>query len=322
MSPPTNTLLWSFSTSGMTPEASVAALRSLHERGTLPVEPLSGCAAHAEVSKQTLGGVAILNGTLGGLRQFAPRHTRQYRGDVYLGVNVAGMAIASQNGRQLTLQAGDAVLFPIPEAGFAFSSPQSSRFLGLRLPDRLLRPFAPGLDRDPMRLIQGQTHSLRFLVDYVCRLTSTESARSAELDRAIETHIVDLVALSVGAYRDAAAQAQDRGVRAARLQAIKTDVLRRFSDGELSVAAVAARHSVTPRYVHKLFETEGTTFSSYLLACRLQFAHRMLTDRRIFPRSIASIAFDAGFSDLSHFNRAFRRRYDATPTEVRGAAHA
>lgn len=322
MSQPTNTARWSFSTSGMTPEASVAALRSLHEWGTVPVEPLSGCAAHAEVSKRTLGSVSTFYGKLGGLRQFIPRYTEQYRGNVYLGVNVAGMAVASQNGRQLTLQAGDAVLFPIPEAGFALSSPRSSRFLGLRLPHRLLRPFAPGLDRDPMQLIQGQTHSLRFLVDYFCQIASMESPRSAELDHAIDTHIVDLVALSVGAYRDAVAQAEDRGVRAARLQAIKADVSRRFSDGELSVATVAARHSVTPRYVHKLFETEGATFSSYVLACRLEFAHRMLTDRRIFSRSIAAIAFDARFSDLSHFNRAFRRRYDATPTEVRGAAHA
>jgi AraC-like DNA-binding protein len=229
------------------------------------------------------------------------------------------MAVASHSGRELALQAGDAILFPVPEAGFVLSSPRSSQFLGLRLPHRLLRPFAPGLDRDPMQLIQGQTHSLRFLVDYFCQIASMESPRSAELDHAIETHIVDLVALSAGAYRDAVAQAEDRGVRAARLQAIKADVSRRFSDGELSVAAVAARHSVTPRYVHKLFETEGATFSSYLLACRLEFAHRMLTDRRIFSHSIASIAFDAGFSDLSHFNRTFRRRYGATPDRGAGS---
>ena len=318
----TNTLQWSFSTRGMTPEASVAALRGLHERGTLPVEPLSGCAAHAEVTKRSLGSVATLYGELGGLRQFVPRHAERYRGDVYLGVNVAGAAVASQDGRQLTLQAGDAVLFPIPEAGFALSSPRSSRFLGLRLPHRLLRPFARGLDREPMQLIQGQTHALRFLVDYVCRLASMGSPGSAELGRAIETHIVDLVALSVGASRDAAAQAEDRGVRAARLHAIKTYIASHFSDGALSVVAVAARQTVTPRYVHKLFEREGTTFSAYLLACRLEFAHRMLTDRRMFTRSITSIAFDAGFSDLSHFNRMFRRRYGATPTEVRGAAHA
>ena len=170
-----------------------------------------------------------------------------------------------------------------------------------------------------MRLIPGQTHSLRLLVDYLCLLGARQVPRSVELDHAISTHILDLIALSVGAHQDAAEEAQGRGVRAARLHAIKADVASRFSERDLSVAAVAARHSVAPRYIHKLFETEGATFSEYVLACRLEFAHRLLTDRRLDARPITSIAFDAGFSDLSHFNRMFRRRYNATPTEVRAA---
>jgi len=76
---------------------------------------------------------------------------------------------------------------------------------------------------------------------------------------------------------------------------------------------------VTPRYVHKLFEVEGATFSEFVLARRLEFARRLLTDRRLSSRSVTSIAFDAGFSDLSHFNHTFRRRYNATPTEARAA---
>jgi AraC-like DNA-binding protein len=56
-----------------------------------------------------------------------------------------------------------------------------------------------------------------------------------------------------------------------------------------------------------------------VLSCRLEFAHRLLTDPRLVGRPITSIAFDAGFSDLSHFNRLFRGRYNATPTEVRAA---
>jgi AraC-like DNA-binding protein len=53
---------------------------------------------------------------------------------------------------------------------------------------------------------------------------------------------------------------------------------------------------------------------------RLAVAHRLLSDRRLAHRSITSIAFDAGFADLSYFDRAFRRRYGATPSEVRAAS--
>ena len=35
---------------------------------------------------------------------------------------------------------------------------------------------------------------------------------------------------------------------------------------------------------------------------------------------IASVAFAAGFGDVSYFYRAFRRRYDLLPTDVRAQA--
>jgi AraC-like DNA-binding protein len=76
---------------------------------------------------------------------------------------------------------------------------------------------------------------------------------------------------------------------------------------------------VTPRYVHKLLEGEGLTFSAFVLGRRLARAHRMLSDPRFGDRSISSVAFDVGFGDLSYFNRAFRR-YGATPSEIRRAA--
>jgi AraC-like DNA-binding protein len=37
-------------------------------------------------------------------------------------------------------------------------------------------------------------------------------------------------------------------------------------------------------------------------------------------RPIGSLAYDAGFGDLSTFNREFRREFGATPSDVRAAA--
>jgi len=49
-------------------------------------------------------------------------------------------------------------------------------------------------------------------------------------------------------------------------------------------------------------------------------AYRILSDPRLADRNISSVAFDVGFGDLSYFNRAFRRCYAATPTEIRQSA--
>jgi AraC-like DNA-binding protein len=131
--------------------------------------------------------------------------------------------------------------------------------------------------------------------------------------------LADLVALSLGATSDAAHVARARGVKAARLQTIKADIEAKLADGPLTVIEVAARHGVTPRYIHKLFETEGTTYTQYVLRRRLDHAHRRLRDPRGATQTISSIAYDVGFTDLSYFNRTFRRHFNATPSDVRNA---
>jgi methylphosphotriester-DNA--protein-cysteine methyltransferase len=67
-------------------------------------------------------------------------------------------------------------------------------------------------------------------------------------------------------------------------------------------------------------EREGLTFSAFILDRRLSRAHRFLSEPRLADRKISSVAFDVGFGDLSYFNRVFRRRYGATPSEIRRAA--
>jgi AraC-like DNA-binding protein len=69
-----------------------------------------------------------------------------------------------------------------------------------------------------------------------------------------------------------------------------------------------------------LFENEGTTFSEFARNARLSRAYRMLRDPRFADRSISTIAFEAGFSDLSYFNKVFRRRFGGTPSDVRAAS--
>jgi AraC-like DNA-binding protein len=75
---------------------------------------------------------------------------------------------------------------------------------------------------------------------------------------------------------------------------------------------------VTPRYVQRLFEAAGTTFSEFLIGQRLARAYRLLRDPGYSRAAISTIAYDVGFGDLSYFNRRFRRLYGFTPRDVRG----
>jgi AraC-like DNA-binding protein len=228
-------------------------------------------------------------------------------------------AIAVHSGREVLIEPGAAAVLSNSEQN-SIAFPSFHRKLVLNMRRSALRPLLHDLEAVLGRPIPRHVEALQLLSIYIEGLIKQPALNDPNVARLAVTHIYDLAALIIGATRDAAEIAKGRGLRVARLRAIKADIAERLASPGLSVETVAMRQHVSPRYVQMLFEQEGTTFSQYVIGHRLVRAHRMLTDSRFADRSITSVAFDAGFGDLSYFNRAFRRYYGGTPSEVRAEA--
>jgi AraC-like DNA-binding protein len=229
-------------------------------------------------------------------------------------------ATATQFGREVTVDSGNAVVLLNSEQNSITFPSRWPRVLVLNLRQEGLRPLLRDIDSVLARPIPRQLDALRLLSNYIDGVIGGPALSSADVARLVVTQIYDLTALTMGATREATEIAKDRGLRVARLNGMKADIAERLTSPNLSVEEVAKRQGVSSRYVQMLFEQEGTTFSQYVISQRLLRAHRMLTDSRFADRSITSLAFDAGFGDLSYFNRAFRRCYGGTPSEIRADA--
>ena len=162
--------------------------------------------------------------------------------------------------------------------------------------------------------------ALRLLHCYLRSLASLKEPLSSELASTIDVHLLDLVAATLGPTAEAANIVTDRGVKAARLQAILAEVAQRFSDPSFDLNNVAGALGMSRRYVQKLLEGTGKSFTEHLAGCRLERAFAMLTDPHHLHLAIIDIAFAVGFGDVSHFNHSFRRRFGETPSGVRAAS--
>jgi AraC-like DNA-binding protein len=188
---------------------------------------------------------------------------------------------------------------------------EQATYLSVRVP---LNALAMRVDVEDAagRRIPGRTQALVLLKSYVAGLP--DRLADSALRDLVATHVHDLMALALGSSGERAEIARGRGVRAARFEAIKAELR---ADASLSIVEIARRQGVTPRYVQMLFEEHGTTFGEFVIERRLEAARTMLCSPRFTGWSVASVAFEAGFKDLSHFNRRFRRRFGVTPSEVR-----
>jgi hypothetical protein len=81
------------------------------------------------------------------------------------------------------------------------------------------------------------------LRDYVSIAGREPTVANRDLQGVFVSHLYDLLAVTVGATRDATEMAQRGGMRAARLQVIKDDIAENIDRADLSVAALADRHA-------------------------------------------------------------------------------
>ncbi len=104
------------------------------------------------------------------------------------------------------------------------------------------------------------------------------------------------------------------------IQRICEDVEARMNNPDLSLADVAAVHNVSTRYLQKLFENAGESFTHYLRQRRLERCRADLIDPTHAALSISQIGFNWGFSDAAHFSRSFRDRFGSSPRSYRQEA--
>jgi AraC-like DNA-binding protein len=284
----------------------------------IDMEPIAGERLEADLTLRSLPDLGMASGHLSPMRN---RHGPDLidNDDIVLVMIQEGFATLGQGGRMIEVGPGDVVATDNGQPA-TFTGHSATQVVNLRFRREQLAPHVVDLDLTLRAAAVSASEALDFLTLYARSLNREGALGTAELRQAVSRQMYDLAALAMGATKDVSEAAQEGGLRAARLHAIKGDILRNLTDSRLTSDAVAARHKISSRYLRTLFEAEGTSFSDFVISRRLQRAHRMLTDMSLASKPIRSIASDCGFRDLSHFNQMFRRRYGTTPSDARAKA--
>ena len=238
-------------------------------------------------------------------------------GDDSIGFVVAqsGELTARHLGREVRLAPGDATMMLMGATGGVGWRESSV------LVDMLISPVdwkARGARPEDalMQRIWGRSEGIQLLQSYIRCLGRIGFAAFRNDPAIVRSHIIDLAVLAVTA-RCTIGESNTRAVVATRLAAALDYIASHFSDPELSVAAVARSLHISPRYLQRLLQSAGTSFTAHVTDLRLKQAFVLLTSQGKGEISISDIALQSGFSDISYFNRLFRRRFGETPKGVR-----
>ena len=106
------------------------------------------------------------------------------------------------------------------------------------------------------------------------------------------------------------------------LEQVQRHIDKHLADPALGVTSLARAFRMSERNLHKLFEGSGGTLSAYIRSQRLAMCRRDLASRALMSRQVAEIARHWGFTDPSHFSKAFRAAYGMSPSELRAQVAA
>lgn len=235
-----------------------------------------------------------------------------YGEHLFLLLQIEGECGIEQVGRQTTIAPGDCALVDSSRPSTFYFGGKFSNHLSVHLPRQIF--FSDKSTRvevarrveadDPMSSI------LRGLVAKLMKANATDR-RTSELRQ-----------LLFSATRQAfSSNDNELPIRSDcashRIEIVQILIDRHLTEPNLTSQWLADRVGVSLRRLQEDFNTLGTTVNSLIRTRRLYYARDQLTCIRHSSRTtIADIAYNSGFNDISYFNRCFKKIFDCSPKSV------
>jgi AraC family transcriptional activator of tynA and feaB len=278
-----------------------------------PFEATFGCASIDTITLSTV------NASAHRVSRSEASIARSGSDHIILNFVLSGRMITEQDGRTAVVGAGDAVACDARRFySLQFDGP--IELINVRIPLQSLAHAVAGLQRVTAVNLNSNSPLCPLTFAHLAALLGRAASLSEASSRSVANSLSELIAgLLIDAGQGNSAQQTD--YRYLALMRIKAFVERHLGDFELNPALVASALRLSPRYMNQLLELEGTSLSRYIWRRRLERAAADLSNSALNNLSISSIALNNGFSDLSHFSKAFRDRFAQSPSEYRSTKY-
>jgi AraC-like DNA-binding protein len=212
----------------------------------------------------------------------------------------------AQNGQASRLTNGDMIIYDQARP-FTLEVGGDTRQIMLSIPRPLMVSRLPEVERFVARPITSTSKLGGMTAMLVKQLVEFDSV-DVEIAGRIGGSALDILAATLQAELS---EDPGGGPHDIRLTRVKRYVVANLQDPEMTIESIAAAQNLAPRTLHRLFSAEATTPIRWLWQQRLSASYKALAEGRI--RNVTDAALSFGFTDLSHFSRAFRKAFGHAP---------
>ncbi|MFD4511136.1 helix-turn-helix domain-containing protein [Streptomyces sp. NPDC058457] len=238
------------------------------------------------------------------------------RGDgreVLVALQSTGRARVEQDGRSTELRAGDIGFFETLRP-FRTTFPERFRLKIFAVPRPLLDLSEADLRQLTGRAVRPNGGLPALLAPMLERLADTSESYPTPTAERLAESVIDLMAATAADQLEAD-PAELPGADGVLLLRVQTYIRWHLSDPGLTPPVIAGVHGISVRYLHRLFEAEGSTVSRWIREQRLRECRRELAAQPPGSVSLGQVARRWGFASPAGFGKAFRNSFGLSPTD-------
>ncbi|MFE7630991.1 helix-turn-helix domain-containing protein [Kocuria sp. NPDC057446] len=291
------------------------------EFGPLQVDAHGATEFQASMATATLGAVVLSEVAA------MPHRVLRTRGSIDAGdhdfykvsLQVAGTGIVRQDGREALLTPGDLTVYDTTRP-FELVYDEDFRVLVAMFPRPLLRVTADAMRHVTARRIAGREGAGALAAPFLAGLGRKTLIGPGRVGPFLDDAVLDVLSACFTETLEEHRPSLETSRAASLLAQVQSCAEDHLSDSELGPAKLAEAQHISVRYLHKLFEAEGTTVNEWIRARRLERCRRDLADPQYRDWTISGIAARWGLINPSNFSRIFHEVYGLTPRQYRTTA--
>ena len=240
-------------------------------------------------------------------------HIRRAGEDSFIAsLKLKGTGTVCQDGRQAALGPGDIVLYDTARP-FTLDFPQPYSEVAVKIPRKLLRVRLPQAESMTARSLTADSPLGRLAGHFMRECSTLTESCDAGMRARFSTTLLDVLAMAME-FDFLGPRQPGAGRHIASIERIKDWMDKHLGETSLDTDAIATANAVSPRTLQRLFAAQGDTAMRWLWNRRLEASYRALAEGRV--RQVTEAAVEYGFSDFSHFSRAFKRTFGVLPHRV------
>lgn len=228
-------------------------------------------------------------------------------------LHVQGAALVRRHGASTVLEPGD-LLIGATRHPAGLLRDAECRMVEFRVPCFYLGVRQADVRRTGGLIARGNEGVGALASQFLRTLATQARAHRARPGNHLARSVSDIVAILVTELLEREGPEHPSGA-AELLARIRAHIEENLADPNLGPESIARAQHISVRYLHKLFQQDGTTVGQWVRQRRLDACRRELERPSHRQTSVSAVAHRWGFVSHSHFSRAFRDAYGVSPRE-------